>query len=347
MSTLAVELVGAGAHPQAWRRRDSRAEELFGGRYWVDAARAAEAAGADLLFFPDSFGARSLDAVAIAARVAPSTSVLGLVPAVTVTHTEPFHVSKAIASVDIASLGRAGWQVEVSDAAAEAALVGRKGLQDADSLWREAGEATEVVTRLWDSWEDDAEIRDESTNRFIDRDKLHYIDFEGEFFSVKGPSITPRSPQGQPPIAVRVNTPESAAFGAARADIVRIRAATVEDAAVVTARVRRGVVASGRDPQNVRILLDIDALVGDDASGDLEQLETWAGETFSTDTVSFVGNAAALTELVASVDISVADGVTVRPLTLSSLVSLSPGRTRPGTLRDHLGLARPVNQYAI
>ena len=48
----------------------------------------------------------------------------------------------------------------------------------------------EVVRRLWDSWEDDAEIRDVATGRFVDRDKLHYIDFDGRFFSVKGPSIT-------------------------------------------------------------------------------------------------------------------------------------------------------------
>jgi alkanesulfonate monooxygenase SsuD/methylene tetrahydromethanopterin reductase-like flavin-dependent oxidoreductase (luciferase family) len=59
----------------------------------------------------------------------------------------------------------------------------------------------EVLRRLWDSWEDDAEIRDVATGRFIDRDKLHYIDFEGRWFSVKGPSITPRPPQGQPVIA--------------------------------------------------------------------------------------------------------------------------------------------------
>ena len=59
-------------------------------------------------------------------------------------------------------------------------------------LWREAADAIEVVVRLWDSWEDDAVIRDAATGRYVDRDKLHYIDFEGEFFSVKGPSITPR-----------------------------------------------------------------------------------------------------------------------------------------------------------
>ena len=68
-------------------------------------------------------------------------------------------------------------------------------------LFREAGDYVEVLRRLWDSWEDDAEIRDAATGRFIDRDKLHYIDFAGRFFSVKGPSITPRPPQGQPVVA--------------------------------------------------------------------------------------------------------------------------------------------------
>ncbi|MGU3437899.1 LLM class flavin-dependent oxidoreductase [Actinomycetes bacterium M1A6_2h] len=349
MTTLAIELVGTGAHPQSWRRPDSRAEEIFGAQYWIDVAQAAEHVGADLLLLSDSFDGRSLDAVAIAARVATATSTVGLVPTATVTHTEPFHVSKAIATVDIATLGRAGWQVEVSAGAEAAALVGRKGVQDSASLWREASEATEVVRRLWDSWEDDAEIRDEATNRFVDRDKLHYIDFEGEYFSVKGPSITPRSPQGQPPIAVRVSGPESSAFATAHADVVRIRAASVDDAAVLTARIRRAVVAQGRDPENVRILLDVDALVGDDATGDLAELDAWAGEQYSPDTVLYVGNSEGLSDLVSSVDISVADGVTVRPLTLSSLSALQfTGAQQSGTtLRDRLGLARPRNQYAI
>ena len=65
----------------------------------------------------------------------------------------------------------------------------------------EAADYVEVLRRLWDSWEDDAEIRDVATGRFIDRDKLHYIDFEGRWFAVKGPSITPRPPQGQPVVA--------------------------------------------------------------------------------------------------------------------------------------------------
>ena len=65
----------------------------------------------------------------------------------------------------------------------------------------EAADYVEVLRRLWDSWEDDAEIRDAATGRFVDVSKLHYIDFQGRWFSVKGPSITPRPPQGQPVVA--------------------------------------------------------------------------------------------------------------------------------------------------
>ena len=153
-----------------------------------------------------------LDAVLIAARVAPLTRHIGLIPTVVVTHTEPFHISKAIATLDYASNGRAGVRVRVSASPQEAALFGRRDFPELDladrddpavrqlvaALFDEAADYVEVIRRLWDSWDDDAEIRDAATGRFIDRDKLHYIDFSGDYFSVKGPSITPRPPQGQP-----------------------------------------------------------------------------------------------------------------------------------------------------
>ena len=104
------------------------------------------------------------------------------------------------------SHGRAGLQVRVSPTGLEARQFGRRPIAEptatCDSvpeLFDEAADFVEVVRRLWDSWEDDAEIRDEATGRFIDRDKLHYIDFEGPLFSVKGPSITPRPPAGPAP----------------------------------------------------------------------------------------------------------------------------------------------------
>src|SRR6202042_2855618 len=108
-----------------------------------------------------------------------------------------------------------GVRVRVSASQQEAALFGRRDLPELDlrdrddpavrqlttALFDEAADYVEVIRRLWDSWDDDAEIRDAATGRFIDRERLHYIDFAGDWFSVKGPSITPRSPQGQPVVS--------------------------------------------------------------------------------------------------------------------------------------------------
>jgi alkanesulfonate monooxygenase SsuD/methylene tetrahydromethanopterin reductase-like flavin-dependent oxidoreductase (luciferase family) len=139
-----------------------------------------------------------------------------------VTHTEPFHVSKAIATLDFVSQGRAGWQVRVSGTAHEADLFGRRDIRGAD-LFDEASDAVEVARRLWDSWEDDAAIRDVATGRFVDRDKLHYIDFTGKYFSVKGPSITPRPPpQGQPVVTALAHALPIYEFAARSMDLVFI-----------------------------------------------------------------------------------------------------------------------------
>ena len=157
-----------------------------------------------------------LDAVLVAARVAPRTSAIGLVPVVTTTHTEPFHVSKSIATLDYVSNGRGGVQARVSATGFEARQFGRREINAAGpapgppgdasaigDLFEEAADFVEVVRRLWDSWEDDAEIRDMATGRFIDRDKLHYIDFEGTMVLGQGsfdhPSPSSGSAAGQRP----------------------------------------------------------------------------------------------------------------------------------------------------
>ncbi|MCM6772627.1 LLM class flavin-dependent oxidoreductase [Nocardia sp. CDC159] len=344
---LGVELSGTGTHPAAWRRADSRAEELFTAEYWLDAVRAAEAAGADLAFLPDSFALQDrgpigrLDAVAVAARAAAATHRIGLIPEVPVTHTEPFHVAKAIASLDFATLGRAGWEVTVS--AGQAALFGRKAEQDPAALWHEADEAVEVVARLWDSWEDDAEIRDLATGRFIDRDKLHYIDFVGENFSVKGPSITPRPPQGQPLVAVRAEDAHSTAVAVRRADLIRIAATDLDHAARTRDELRTAVAAAGRDPDLVRVLVDIEvhvAVTESAAAAEVARLEAWAAT--EPNGLRHLGTPASLHELLADVP---ADGIVLRPLALPAFLARLP---RLGaTLRERLGLPRPINRYAL
>ncbi|WP_067848024.1 LLM class flavin-dependent oxidoreductase [Nocardia lijiangensis] len=367
---LAVELAGTGVHPASWRRRDSRAEDLFTAGYWVDAITAAENAGADAVFLPDSFGLQPggtetakgrLDAVAIAARAAAVTRRIGLLPQAPVTHTEPFHLSKAIASLDFATLGRAGWEVTVSEGAEQAKAFGRKGAQDPAALWHEADEAVEVVARLWDSWEDDAEIRDLATGRFIDRDKLHYIEYEGDNFSVKGPSITPRSPQGLPIVAVRADEGPSIPVAVRRADLIRIAPPDLDAAHARRAALRSALLGADRDPDAVRVLVDLDihlAETAERAHEELAELDRWSapvsgapqvGSRATGTALRHIGTADSLTELLAAVvDSGAADGVVLRPLALHATLSRLPS-TPPApaaTLRERLHLPRPASRYA-
>ncbi len=136
--------------------------------------------------------------------------------------------------------------MRVSGTAHEAALFGRKPGLEPDELFDEAADAVEVVRRLWDSWEDDAVIRDVASGRYIDRDKLHYIDFTGKYFSVKGPSITPRPPQGQPVVAALAHTPSICEFAAGSADVVFVTPHDEESLREILADVAEAERAAGR-----------------------------------------------------------------------------------------------------
>jgi len=273
---LAVALDGYGWHPQAWRatlRSEPGTSSVLSGRYWADLAATAERGLLDFLTIDDTLmpqpGRRERidprrlagrgDAVLVAARIAPATRHIGLIPVATVTHTEPFHVSKAIATLDYASHGRAGWQARISATAHEAALFGRRDKTQVD-YFEEAAEYVDVVRRLWDSWEDDAIIRDVATGRYVDTKKLHYIDFVGKYFSVKGPSITPRPPQGQPVVAALAHAGPVYEFAAASADVVFIT--PTDDASV------RGILDEVRAAGGADLKVFADVLVSFDGEGD-------------------------------------------------------------------------------
>jgi alkanesulfonate monooxygenase SsuD/methylene tetrahydromethanopterin reductase-like flavin-dependent oxidoreductase (luciferase family) len=315
-----------------------------------------------------------LDAVLVAARVAPLTTHVGLVPTGTVTHTEPFHLSKAIATLDYVSQGRAGWRPQVSAGTAEVGHVGRRpswtdprgttpeARQALLDLFEEAGDAVEVVRRLWDSWEDDAEIRDAATGRFVDRDRLHYINFEGRFFSVRGPSITPRPPQGQPVVVALAHAEVPRAFAARSADVVLITPADNSTAAAQVAElvaVRREAGRTGPD----HVFGELVVLLDDDGARAAErwtQLEEWSGRPYTSDAEVFVGTPQGLADLLLARAEAGLTGFRLRPAALPQdldaiVDGLVPELQRraafrmayeAGTLRDRLGLERPANRYA-
>jgi alkanesulfonate monooxygenase SsuD/methylene tetrahydromethanopterin reductase-like flavin-dependent oxidoreductase (luciferase family) len=393
---LAVALDGAGWHPGAWREPDAQPDRLFTPAYWVGLAKEAERGLLDFITIEDGLDLQSdtrfgpdertdrvrgrLDAVLIAARVAPATRHIGLVPTAITTHTEPFHLSKAIATLDYVSGGRAGVRVQIAGRADTAAHFGRReipplsteqlaepgGRRLVAEHFDEAADYVEVLRRLWDSWEDDAEIRDVATGRFIDRGKLHYIDFEGRWFSVKGPSITPRPPQGQPVVAALGHASVPYQLIARSADIGFVTPRDRAHVAGIVTEVRGAETESGRT--GVQLFGDVVVFLDDTAAAARarrERLDERAGVKYSSDAYVFTGTPAELADLLLDWREAGLAGFRLRPAALPhDLAQVTGGlvpelRRRgafragyagdgwPATLRGLLGLPRPANRYRL
>ncbi|MFI8003369.1 LLM class flavin-dependent oxidoreductase [Streptomyces sp. NPDC086010] len=392
---LAVALDGAGWHPAAWREQGARPGELLTAAYWAGLVAEAERGLLDFVTFEDALGLQSaafhlpddrtdqvrgsLDAVLLAAHLAPLTTRIGLVPTTNVTHTEPFHLAIGIATLDHAAEGRAGWRPQISSRAADAAHFGRRTtpqLTEEDvtdpeliaarlrELFAEGAEVVEAVRRLWDSWDDDAEIRDAATGRFIDRDKVHHIDFQGTGFSVKGPSITPRSPQGQPPVVSLAHASTPYEFAALGSDVVHITPHDRASTTAIVAQVAEAVERTGRDleARPLRIFADLLVLLDDEpgaAAERLARLDETAGAELTSDAQVFTGTPAELADLLIDRRSAGLDGFRLRPGALPHDLTaitrgLVPELQRRGvfrteyestTLRGHLQLQRPAGRY--
>jgi alkanesulfonate monooxygenase SsuD/methylene tetrahydromethanopterin reductase-like flavin-dependent oxidoreductase (luciferase family) len=393
---LAVALDGAGWHPAAWREPEARPRDLLTAGYWADVVTEAERGLLDFVTFEDALALQSsqatdpdertdqvrgrLDAVLIAARVAPLTRHIGLVPTVVTTHTEPFHISKAIATLDYVSTGRAGLRVQVSGRNHEAAHFGRrtfpavsiKGVESPrdpvvreliTELFGEAADYVEVVRRLWDSWEDDAEIRDVATGRFVDRDRLHYIDFEGRHFSVKGPSITPRPPQGQPVVSALAHGTLPYELVGRSADIGYVTPSSADQARDIVTEIRTAQAEAGRADETLHVFGDLVVFLDDDpaaAAARKARLDDLAGYAYTSDAEIFTGTPAQLADRLLELRQAGLSGFRLRPGVIGhDLQAITRGLVpelqrraafrhayEADTLRGLLGLARPANRYA-
>ncbi|WP_018763855.1 LLM class flavin-dependent oxidoreductase [Arthrobacter sp. 135MFCol5.1] len=332
---LAIELDGAG-----WDGADL-----------ARAVLAAESAGFHAATFTDAPVPARANALQRAAFAGPVTHTIALVPEVDTVYTEPFHVSTQLASLDYVSRGRAGWIATAADAPEAAAAVGRSAVTGA-ALGQEAAASIEVSRRLWDSWEDDAVIRDVATGRYIDVDKLHYVDFQtpagfaGVGYSVKGPSIIPRPLQGQLPVLVPASL-----LGEVRADAVDAVLVSAPAAELLAAEVRD---VRARVGASIAVIAELDVVL--DARG---QDAAARDASFDGGRAAFAGSAAGLTDFLADL-LKEADGVRLHPASLFVDVEelgrlVLPelrrrGALRPvaqgGTFRDLLGLERPASRYA-
>ncbi|WP_422936292.1 LLM class flavin-dependent oxidoreductase [Sinomonas sp. P47F7] len=341
------------AHPSGWRFAAAPPSSAFRADRSLRRVLDAEAAGFHFATFSDPLPVRGadehgrLDAVQRAAYAAPLTRTIALVPEVETTASEPFHVSTQLASLDHLSYGRAGWLVAADGSPERRAAVGREPL-DPEEAFAEGGDAVGAARRLWDTWEDGAEIRDVATGRYLDASRVHYAEFRGRAFSVKGPSIVPRPPQGQLPVLAPYG-----AVPAAEADVLLVTAPAwdllLAEAAFVRDENPGQLVVAELD-----LVLDARGQSGAQRLTALDLTSTWR----SPHTL-FVGGAAELADCLAEL-LRVADGVRLHPavidLDLPELAQLVlPELRRRGLLaptvadtsfRHRLGLRRPPSRYA-
>ena len=344
------------------RKAGFLAIELDGAGYenLAAAVLAAESAGFHVATFKDTPNAGRVNALQRAAFAGPATRTIAVVPEVDTVYTEPFHVSTQLASLDYVSGGRAGWIATAAESPEAAAAVGRSFVQGS-ALAQEAAASIEVSRRLWDSWEDDAVIRDVATGRYIDVDKLHYADFEtpsdfaGPAYSVKGPSIIPRPLQGQLPVLAAASLVGEGLVPLEAVDAVLVTAPTPE---LLTAEIRD---VRARLGASVAIVAELDVVL--DARGQAADSRALSAQEAASAQESgrarFVGSAAGLADLLDSI-LQEADGVRLHPAVLDvELEELSRlvlpelrrrGTLRPpiqdGTFRNVLGLAPAENRYS-
>lgn len=256
---LCVFMTSTGYHASAWRLPEAEPERAFSLDYFVELTQTCEAAKLDAIFFADGavFMARPLnpgDPVMLLAALTPVTQKIGLIATCSTTYNDPFSLARRFASLDQMSGGRAGWNIVTSVLVPEMANFGLDGLASHSDRYKRAEEFVDVVTQLWDSWDDDALLANKASGVFIDEDRVHAINHAGEYYRVRGPGTQPRSPQGWPVLVQAGASEQGLAFASRHAEIVFTAQPSFETGKPFADDLRARVSEAGRDPQAVKIL---------------------------------------------------------------------------------------------
>lgn len=271
-----------GYHMGAWRLPDAIPELDVDIRHYVRAAELAEEAKLDAIFFEDqaavrrsnqivagdTYGAanpRSIhfDPTLVLPALAMRTTHLGLAATATSTFNDPYNLARKFASIDFISDGRAGWNLVTSFNEAEAQNFGLDTHVEHDLRYERAEEFVDVVTGLWDSWEEGAVIRDKESGTYFDVDRMHFLQHEGRFFRVRGPLPMGRSPQGRPVIFQAGASEPGRALAARTADVVFTLQSDIDEARAFRDDIRARTAEFGRDPEKIKILVGMTPIVAD------------------------------------------------------------------------------------
>lgn len=269
---LGAILAGVGTNDYAWRDPSVAGDASIDIDWYRAQAQKAEQAKFDFIFIVDSpyitpdsapHFLNRLEPLTLLSAVATATKHIGLVATLTTSYNEPFNVARAFASLDLISRGRAGWNVVTTGLEGAAGNYGREEHFSHPVRYRRAKEHLEVVRALWDSYEDDAFLRDKSSGVFLDKNKQHRLDHRGEFFSVAGPLNISRSRQGHPVIFQAGGSEDGRQLAAISADAIFSSPESFEEAQDFYRDIKARTKAAGRQPEDILIFPGVTLIIAD------------------------------------------------------------------------------------
>jgi FMN-dependent oxidoreductase (nitrilotriacetate monooxygenase family) len=255
-------------HTASWRFPGGWADANFNLERLVWCIRRLEAAKFDAFFMADhlavlnmpmdalkrSHTVTSFDPITLLPALAMVTERIGLIATASTTFEAPYLLARRFASLDHISKGRAGWNL-VTTANPDAALnFGMTEQPGHAARYRRAREFYDVVTGLWDSWADDAFLRDRESGLFFDPARLHTLDHKGEHLSVRGPLNVARPVQGWPVIVQAGASDDGRQVAAELAEMVFAAGGPLDSAKEYYRDVKARAAGAGRDPDLVKIL---------------------------------------------------------------------------------------------
>jgi FMN-dependent oxidoreductase (nitrilotriacetate monooxygenase family) len=277
MMKLGLFLEGVGHHVAAWRDPAVNPRAKLKAEHYFELARTAERGKFDMLFMADTNATFGADDVASWSRTTSATRLepltllgalsavterIGLVATMTTTYYEPFTIARFFASLDHISNGRAGWNLVTSLASAEALNFSKDVHASHADRYARAKEFAHVVLGLWDSWEDDAVLADKQSGLYFDPEKLHFLNHKGENFSVRGPLMIQRTPQGHPVIVQAGQSDDGRDLAAETAEVIFTVQQDREQARAFYADIKRRAATYGRGPDEIKVLPGVMTVVG-------------------------------------------------------------------------------------
>ena len=295
---LGTILHGASGNMSAWRHPAATADASINFDFVKETALKAEQGKLDFLFVADGLyiNEKSIphflnrfEPLTVLSALASLTKNLGLVGTLSTSYSEPFTVARQFASLDHLSKGRAGWNVVTSPLEGSAKNFSRDKHPEHALRYRIADEYLDVVKGLWDSWEEDAFVRNKASGQFFDPAKLHTLNHEGEFFKVAGPLNIGRTPQGRPIVFQAGASDDGKKLAAKHADAIFTHHETLEEAKAFYRDVKLQLEANGRQAHELHIFQGVSVIVGKDAADVEQQYQTTAALVSVEDALNYLG----------------------------------------------------------